>query len=132
MRRLYNIPGQPPDMAALPPGCKFAARCRYVQARCRAEEPVLADRVDGHFYRCFFPVDLAASGGGPDVLPDLAGLPDLADLPGPAAGAGAGAAAQPLAGVTAQARARPEGNGGADRSAQPRAAVPRCCGSRKW
>ena len=28
--RLYNIPGQPPDLTAPPAGCKFAARCRYV------------------------------------------------------------------------------------------------------
>src|SRR5580692_4944815 len=39
--RLYNIPGQPPDLTAPPPGCKFAARCRYVTDTCRQEEPLL-------------------------------------------------------------------------------------------
>ena len=40
-----------------PKGCKFAARCRYAQARCLEEEPELtpATRAD-HVYRCFFPV----------------------------------------------------------------------------
>ncbi len=37
--RLYNIPGQPPDLTAPPPGCKFAARCRYATDTCRQEEP---------------------------------------------------------------------------------------------
>jgi len=54
--RLYNIPGQPPDLSAPPPGCKFAARCRYVQDRCREEEPSLEGAGQDHSYRCFFPV----------------------------------------------------------------------------
>ena len=41
--RLYNIPGQPPDLTAPPHGCKFAARCRYVQESCRETEPPLTD-----------------------------------------------------------------------------------------
>ena len=32
--RLYNIPGQPPDLTAPPPGCKFAPRCRYAREQC--------------------------------------------------------------------------------------------------
>jgi peptide/nickel transport system ATP-binding protein len=52
---LEAIPGRPPDLAALPPGCRFAPRCRYVQPRCRAEEPPLVEE-DGHAYRCFHPV----------------------------------------------------------------------------
>ena len=54
--RLYNIPGQPPDLTSPPKGCKFAARCRYVQDTCRETEPDLhGDSLD-HAYRCFFPV----------------------------------------------------------------------------
>jgi len=57
VRRLYNIPGQPPDLTAPPPGCKFAPRCRYVQDRCLEEEPPLqAGGASGHQYRCWFPV----------------------------------------------------------------------------
>jgi oligopeptide transport system ATP-binding protein len=39
--RLSSIPGQPPDLAELPPGCAFAARCAYRQTRCEQEEPAL-------------------------------------------------------------------------------------------
>jgi peptide/nickel transport system ATP-binding protein len=53
--RLYNIPGQPPDLTRPPGGCKFAARCRHVQDQCRESEPVLEGGWD-HSYRCFFPV----------------------------------------------------------------------------
>jgi peptide/nickel transport system ATP-binding protein len=55
-RKLYNIPGMPPDLTAPPPGCRFAARCRYVQDVCRQEEPELKGDSWEHVYRCFFPV----------------------------------------------------------------------------
>ena len=42
---LYAIPGQPPDLAALPTGCAFHPRCAEAMARCAAEEP--AERVLG-------------------------------------------------------------------------------------
>jgi peptide/nickel transport system ATP-binding protein len=54
--RLYNIPGQPPDLTRPPTGCKFAARCRYVQDTCRQTEPDLLGDTWEHAYRCFFPV----------------------------------------------------------------------------
>jgi peptide/nickel transport system ATP-binding protein len=56
--RLYNIPGQPPDLTRPPAGCKFAARCRYAQDKCRQTEPPLEGGWD-HSYRCFFPVGSA-------------------------------------------------------------------------
>jgi peptide/nickel transport system ATP-binding protein len=65
-RRLYNIPGQPPDLTSPPHGCKFAARCRYVREACRQTEPALTAAGGSHAYRCFFPV-------GRDV--DLDGAP---------------------------------------------------------
>jgi oligopeptide/dipeptide ABC transporter ATP-binding protein len=37
--RLTAIDGQPPDLATLPAGCSFAARCPHVMERCRAEAP---------------------------------------------------------------------------------------------
>lgn len=37
--RLTLIPGQPPALANLPPGCRFAPRCPYVEAACEAEYP---------------------------------------------------------------------------------------------
>src|SRR6202043_167178 len=33
--KLQTIPGTPPNLAMLPPGCAFAARCRYVVDACR-------------------------------------------------------------------------------------------------
>src|SRR4030095_10054884 len=36
---LTAIDGQPPDLAALPPGCAFAPRCAHAMERCRAPEP---------------------------------------------------------------------------------------------
>jgi peptide/nickel transport system ATP-binding protein len=65
--RLYNIPGQPPDLTRPPAGCKFAARCRYAQDACTADEPPLDPDAD-HPYRCFFPVGQAtdpAESAGP-------------------------------------------------------------------
>jgi peptide/nickel transport system ATP-binding protein len=57
--RLYNIPGQPPDLTRPPRGCKFAARCRYAQDVCRETEPSLTTG-GRHHYRCYFPLDVAA------------------------------------------------------------------------
>ena len=39
--RLVPIPGAPPSMAALPPGCPFAPRCPLAIDDCRAAEPDL-------------------------------------------------------------------------------------------
>src|ERR1700678_2957846 len=66
--RLYNIPGQPPDLTAPPPGCKFAPRCRYAREQCIESEPYLTAAGDSHFFRCFFPVgalQVADSGAVP-------------------------------------------------------------------
>ena len=55
--RLTAIPGRPPDLVDLPTGCRFAARCAYVQDRCREEQPPLRPgAVPGHEFRCWFPV----------------------------------------------------------------------------
>src|ERR1700677_1181777 len=62
--RLYSIPGMPPDLTAPPPGCRFAARCRYVQDTCKESEPPLEGDTWDHAYRCFFPVGKA---GGDDT-----------------------------------------------------------------
>ena len=40
-RRLYSIPGQVPDLAALPAGCAFADRCQRASAACRQSSPAL-------------------------------------------------------------------------------------------
>lgn len=38
---LASIPGAPPSLATLPPGCAFAPRCELATDECRAEEPPL-------------------------------------------------------------------------------------------
>jgi peptide/nickel transport system ATP-binding protein len=40
-KALRGIPGLPPSLLNLPPGCPFAPRCPYVFDRCRIETPAL-------------------------------------------------------------------------------------------
>jgi peptide/nickel transport system ATP-binding protein len=48
---LTGIPGSPPDLARLPPGCRFAPRCLLAHDRCRAA-PVDLVSVDDVLVRC--------------------------------------------------------------------------------
>jgi oligopeptide/dipeptide ABC transporter ATP-binding protein len=50
---LYAIPGQPPDLAALPRGCSFHPRCPYIIDRCRSEEPIAQRLEAGGSVRCW-------------------------------------------------------------------------------
>jgi peptide/nickel transport system ATP-binding protein len=51
-RRLAAIPGLPPSLLHLPPGCAFAERCAHRFERC-VEQPALLDRGgDGHLDAC--------------------------------------------------------------------------------
>ena len=55
--RLPSIAGRPPNLDAMPAGCRFAPRCGYVQPRCHVEAPPLAeDGPGGHAFRCWFPL----------------------------------------------------------------------------
>jgi peptide/nickel transport system ATP-binding protein len=49
---LTGIPGSPPNLASIPPGCRFAPRCPKVMARCEVEPPELYE-VKGTLVRCF-------------------------------------------------------------------------------
>ena len=55
--RLLAIPGRPPNLLNLPPGCAFAPRCAYATARCHEERPELqpAD-TPGHAFACWNPL----------------------------------------------------------------------------
>jgi peptide/nickel transport system ATP-binding protein len=46
------IPGSPPDLRRLPPGCSFAPRCVYADAECRAAPPATA-AAPGRLVRCY-------------------------------------------------------------------------------
>jgi len=54
--RLRAIPGRPPDLSTVEPGCRFAPRCPYVQDRCRAQVPPLRTAGPGHRFACWYPV----------------------------------------------------------------------------
>jgi oligopeptide/dipeptide ABC transporter ATP-binding protein len=53
LERLVAIEGQPPDLARLPPGCAFAARCPHVMDRCRVDAPPESPVGEGHLARCW-------------------------------------------------------------------------------
>jgi oligopeptide/dipeptide ABC transporter ATP-binding protein len=59
-QRLTAIEGQPPDLAALPPGCAFNPRCPSALDRCREAQPPQTMLGNGQTVRCW----LADSGSG--------------------------------------------------------------------
>jgi peptide/nickel transport system ATP-binding protein len=63
--RLLPIPGSPPNLAALPPGCSFAPRCRYAETPCKAAYPqaltIGAHAGYEHVTRCFYPERVGTS-----------------------------------------------------------------------
>ena len=50
--RQPSIEGRVPDMTQPPAGCRFAARCPFVEPACRAEVPALIEVAPGHLSRC--------------------------------------------------------------------------------
>jgi len=50
--RLPSIEGRVPDMTRPPDGCRFAARCPFVEPACRAAAPLLVEVAAGHLTRC--------------------------------------------------------------------------------
>ncbi|UQX04864.1 ABC transporter ATP-binding protein [Streptomyces sp. RerS4] len=47
-RAFTPIPGAPPELGALPPGCAFAPRCPLADADCRTDRPALTEGVACH------------------------------------------------------------------------------------
>ena len=69
--RAPSLTGEIPSPYAIPAGCRFSSRCRFVEDRCRASEPALVEVGPGHVARCH-------------VLPPLVGVatqPALVDQP---------------------------------------------------
>jgi len=52
--KLYQIPGQPPDLTRLPGGCPFAPRCERAEEICRREFPPFVQLTSEHFSLCHF------------------------------------------------------------------------------
>jgi peptide/nickel transport system ATP-binding protein len=49
---LETIPGMPPNLAQLPPGCAFAPRCKHVEPACRADGIPVVMTAEGAMARC--------------------------------------------------------------------------------
>ncbi|HEX9032553.1 MAG TPA: ABC transporter ATP-binding protein [Streptosporangiaceae bacterium] len=60
---LKGIPGNPPDLARPPLGCRFAPRCPQVMERCTSAPPALL-QVDGVTVRCYLYDDVTAHATG--------------------------------------------------------------------
>jgi oligopeptide/dipeptide ABC transporter ATP-binding protein len=50
------VPGRPPDLTALGPGCPFEPRCPNAQEDCREVAPPLEEHEPAHRYACWHPV----------------------------------------------------------------------------
>jgi oligopeptide transport system ATP-binding protein len=58
---LYQIPGLPPDVAHLPPGCPFAPRCERAEDICRREFPPFVALTPDHHSLCHFAAEVYAT-----------------------------------------------------------------------
>ena len=59
--KLYQIPGSPPDVAHLKPGCPFAPRCERAEEICRQEFPPFVALTADHHSLCHFAEEVFAS-----------------------------------------------------------------------
>ena len=58
--KLYQIPGLPPDVAHLKPGCPFADRCERAEDICRREFPPFVELTPDHHSLCHFAKEVYA------------------------------------------------------------------------
>src|SRR5258706_182650 len=58
--KLYQIPGQPPDLARLPAGCPFAPRCERAEEICTREFPPFVELTRDHHSSCHFAAEVFA------------------------------------------------------------------------
>jgi len=56
--KLYQIPGQPPDLARLPAGCPFAPRCERAEEICTREFPPFVELTRDHHSLCHFAAEV--------------------------------------------------------------------------
>src|ERR1051325_2754213 len=52
--KLFQIPGQPPDLANMPSGCPFAPRCQRAEEVCTQEFPPFVELSSNHYSLCHF------------------------------------------------------------------------------
>lgn len=51
--KLSPIPGQPPNLIELSPGCPFISRCRFATQKCPMENPSLVQASKDHWVACW-------------------------------------------------------------------------------
>lgn len=54
------IPGRPPVLTELPPGCPFHPRCSYAQDVCRTDRPAAQTLAGGRMSECHFAAEVQA------------------------------------------------------------------------
>ena len=59
--KLYQIPGQPPDLARLPEGCPFASRCDRAEEICTRDFPPFVELTRDHHSLCHFASEVYAA-----------------------------------------------------------------------
>ncbi|HET9478053.1 MAG TPA: ABC transporter ATP-binding protein [Pyrinomonadaceae bacterium] len=65
--KLYQIPGLPPDVAHLKPGCPFAPRCDRVEEICRREFPPFVQLNADHYSLFHFAREVYSESGGTPI-----------------------------------------------------------------
>jgi oligopeptide transport system ATP-binding protein len=68
-KELYQIPGLPPDVAHLPPGCPFSPRCYRAEEICTREFPPFVQINEDHHSLCHFAKDVYAESQGETLKP---------------------------------------------------------------
>ncbi len=56
-RELTTLPGEPPDLIAPPPGCRFHPRCPFATEICSQQVPEFKDMGGEHFVACWHPME---------------------------------------------------------------------------
>lgn len=51
-RKMYSIPGSPPNLLNPPSGCRFHPRCSYAMEICQKEEPPFHEVSKNHYVAC--------------------------------------------------------------------------------
>jgi len=55
-QQLRTIPGLPPNLSRVPPGCPFHPRCAHAEERCSRDVPRLETVAEGHRKACWVEV----------------------------------------------------------------------------
>ena len=74
LERLVPVPGNPPSLINVPPGCAFNPRCAFKQFSpqpCNVAEPQLLESYPKHDSRCHIPVPMRAEIFAEQVAPKL-------------------------------------------------------------